>query len=136
MNKFETFGEKQEYQVVSVSFNAGQEEPTPDEHLAAILRVRELVKKYQTFATELDPRFAPAAVFSGVARELSKALEDKEMTDNQLFCKECGCGEDHHLIIERIRSLYERTCEATIKGCSDDLEEFLADLRMALDGEQ
>lgn len=44
----------------------------------AIERVRELVEKYETFATELDPRFAPAAVFSGVAKELRKALDGEQ----------------------------------------------------------
>lgn len=38
------------------------------------------------------------------------------MTDNQLFCKECGCGEDHHLIIQRLRELHYPT---TDDGCSD-----------------
>jgi len=44
----------------------------------SVLQVRKLIERYETFATELDPRFAPAAVFSGVARELSKALDGEQ----------------------------------------------------------
>ena len=35
-----------------------------------------------------------------------------------------------------VRDLYERKCAATAEGCSDDLEEFLAELRAALDREE
>jgi hypothetical protein len=38
--------------------------------------------------------------------------------------------------IQRVRKLYEDTLKETVKGCSDDLEMFLSDLREALDGEQ
>ena len=35
----------------------------------------------------------------------------------------------------RVRKLYETTMEKTVDGCSDDLEEFLYELRVALDGD-
>lgn len=38
--------------------------------------------------------------------------------------------------IQRVRDLYWSTCKETVNGCSDDLEMFLYDLRVALDGEQ
>lgn len=72
-------------------------------------------------------------------------------------CYGCSCGCEHnpkylHAIevsekrrigwvknmetIQRVRELYDKTCLATVNGCSSDLEVFLSDLREALDGEQ
>ena len=45
------------------------------ELLQTIERVRELAEKYEKFGNDLDPRFAPAAVFQGVAKEINKALD-------------------------------------------------------------
>ena len=44
----------------------------------AIQRVRELAEKYEKFGNDLDPRYAPAAVFQGVAKEIIKALDGRQ----------------------------------------------------------
>lgn len=37
--------------------------------------------------------------------------------------------------VKRVWSLYETALKETVDGCSDDLEEFLYELRLALDGD-